>query len=658
MIGRPNSALPFLRPAEQSSTIEWLREHARNTDGRPYSHESYPHLGAPGGPADAMDDPNVRKIWLQFASRLGKTFFGQCCAMKKADCNPGPMMFASSVEKTASEVIERTYQMIERSPRVDYQLRPKARRRQSVIDFDACQMHVAWARSVSTLSDKEVEFGHANEIDKWEHLKTSKEADPLRLFSDRLKNRPHHKAVLESTPTVKGKSRIETGRLGSTNCQLHVPCPHCGRYQVLSMGNLDEPRLKWEHLANGRSDKDIARRTGYYVCEHCEGRIEDHHRPQMMRLGVWCPEGCTVIDDEARRVAEQYNRLDYGAKGTDGESTGHEWRGWKYATWISGTPLRDGSEAGYQLSSLYALSLTWGDIAAEFVSCKDKPQDLRNFINQWLAETWEQIVRQSTWENLGSRIIKKEVIRGKIPSWASMLTAGVDRQSAGGERFPWVLDAWGPGEKCATIAYGEEESFAALYNNLIAVEWPHEDGGPPLAIAFTLIDSGYKPDGVYEFCLQCHQSSINVWPCKGSTTALPSDYRVNILGNDTSCPGMRLVNVDSIRSQLWIEKQIENPDGVYSLYWATLLDHQDFLEQLLNDGAVDALDRTNNVRQNWERLDTNTPNDYRDGRRYSRTAMLIACHGRGIPERVAAPAPTVIHNEETIETSGVTRHRW
>ena len=67
-----------------SRTLNWFRKFARNVDGRPYSHESYPHLGAPGGPADAMDDPAVRKIWLQFASRLGKTFFGQCCSMKKA----------------------------------------------------------------------------------------------------------------------------------------------------------------------------------------------------------------------------------------------------------------------------------------------------------------------------------------------------------------------------------------------------------------------------------------------------------------------------------------------------------------------------------------------------------------------------------------------
>ncbi len=657
MINRSHSALGYLQPTAQSRTIDWFRRHARNVDGRPYSHESYPHLGAPGGPADAMDDPNVRRIWMQFASRLGKTFFGQCCAMKKADCNPGPMMFATSVEKTAGEVIERTYQMIDHSPRVCSQLRPKSRRRQSCIDFAACQMHVAWARSVSTLSDKEVEFGHAGEIDKWEHLSTSKEADPLRLFLDRFKNRPHHKVVLESTPSVKGRSRIEAGRLGSTNCKFCVPCPHanCGRYQTLHMGVAKLApaaggdgateggyRLRWDRLSNGHNDKDLARRTAVYHCQFCGGRIEDYQRSQIMRLGVWCPEGCTIKDAEAR----------------DAAINGHDWRGWKHASWIEGTPLRDGAEAGYQLSSLYALSLTWGDVASEFVACKGKPQDLRNFINQWLAETWEPVKRQATWEQLGERIIAKDSPRGIVPLWGSLLTCGIDRQSGGdggaGDRFPWTVDAWGPEWKCATIAYGESDSFDNLLLDVISAQWNHADGGVPLSIAFTLIDSGYRPDGVYEFCRRCHAKQLNVWPSKGSPAALDSDYRRAALGPNTSMPGMILVHVDTIRSQLWLEHQLTNPDGLYSLHAGSILDHQDFLQQLLNDAAVNELDKTNNVRQSWERIDTHTPNDFRDCRRYAYVARLIAAQGREIPERSAGTMPV---RRPAVIGSGVDQNR-
>lgn len=621
----------YFTPRDRTRHLDWARRHARNTDGRPFSHEHYPHLGSPGGPCDALDDPEVRRIWLQFGSRLGKTFLGQCAMMKKADSNPGPMMFASSVEKVASDVIERTYSMIEQSPRVSPQLRPKVRRRQSCIDFDACQCFVAWSRSVSTLADKEVEFGHGNEIDKWEHQSTSKEADPLKLFLDRFKNRPHHKVILESTPTIKGKSRIETGRLGSTNCQFYVPCPHCERYQ-----RLDLDRIKWDHLESGKSDKDLARRTAKYECEHCGEVIQDHHRPVVLRLGVWCPEGCKVKDVEAKRAAEQ-------CAATDG---GYEWHGWAHADWIEGCPLRDGPDAGYQLSSLYALSLAWGDIAAEFVSSKEKTQDLRNFVNQWKADTWETVHRKTTWEQLGARIILPGVKRGLVPNGFSFLTAGVDRQA---EHLVWVIDAWGPERASHTVDYGTCDAIEDLLNLVIERSFAHQDRGPTLQVQLTLIDSGYHPKDIYEFCKSRNQKGQKVWPCKGSNTALNTPYLERRLGDDTLMPGAPIIHVDSLSTQDWLQQQLtmETGPGAGTLFEGSLWEHQDYLEQLLNDSAVVKLGTNKVDREVWERIDENTPNDYRDCRRYAYAAMLRVTRGAAIrpravaqPQRQEDPPPT------------------
>ena len=628
------STLRYLSPRERSTTLDWSRKHARNTDGRPYSHIAFPHLGAPGGPADAMDDIAVRRVWLQFASRLGKTYFGQCCAMKKADCNPGPMMLASSVEKTAVEVTERTYRIIEHSPKIAWQLRPKQRRRQACIDFDACQCVVAWSRSVSTLADKEIEFGHGNEIDKWEHTSTSKEADPLKLFLDRFKNRPHHKVLLESTPSIRRSSRVESGRLGSTNCQFYVPCPHCMQYQTLEMGSKDNPRLFWEKLPNGRSDKDLARKTACYICAHCENKIEDHHRADMMRHGVWVPEGCKVNSVEAYRVSSNLYRSTLPDAGTSPPEK-YEWTGWASATWVVGTPLRDGPDAGYQLSSLYALSLSWGDIAAEFVGCQGKPQELRNFINQWLAETWEHVRRLEGWEELGKRLIDKDLNRGVVPVWAHLLTIGIDRQAEEGQPyFPWCVDAWGIDWRCATIEYGRATSFEELFD-LMRTMWPRAENKPSMSLRFGIIDSGYKPDGIYAFCKKCHSVKIDMWPGKGSNHVLESDYRLSQLGPNTSMPDMTLVYIDTVRSQLWLEGQLSGDIGSYSIFNGTLYDHQDFLEQITNDAAVDTLDTTNNIRQVWQRVNTGIPNDFRDCRRQSFIARILATVGREVTTVVA-----------------------
>lgn len=651
---RLDTCLSYLSPREQSSTLEWNKDHSRNTDGRPYSHSAFPHLGAPGGPSDTMDDPQIRRIWLQFASRLGKTYFGQCCAMKKADCNPGPMMLASSVEKTALEVTERTYKIIEHSPRIAWQLRAKNRRRQSCIDFDACQCVVAWSRSVSTLADKELEFGHANEIDKWEHPSTSREADPLKLFTDRFKNRPHHKILLESTPSVKNNSRVEAGRLASTNCQYFVPCPHCHRYQTLRMGKAENPRLIWEKLPNGRSDKDLARKTAHYLCEYCEERIEDHHRSIMMRQGVWCPEGCSVNDEKAAKAAKHYFDSTLPLLASGKVRTKPAWNGWKNADWIVGAPLRDGPDAGYQLSSLYALSLSWGDLAAEFVACKDRPQELRNFVNQWLAETWEHIKRQTTWEQLGVKLIIPSQPREQVPDWASLLTCGIDRQDENGSRFPYVITAWGSEDRCSIIAYGECSEIQEVKSLLIR-PWPRADGTTSAIISFGLFDSGFRPDGVYEFCRNCHYTKLPIWPSKGSQYALDSDYRKSLLGENTSMPGMVLFMVDTVRSQLWIENMLDPMCHKLSLYQASLLDHQDFLEQVVNDAVVDKLDSSNNIRQTWERVDTRVPNDMRDCLRYAYIAKQIALGGRDLQERVPRQETISSKPKNAVINSGITR---
>ncbi len=109
---------------------------------------------------------------------------------------------------------------------------------------------------------------------------------------------------------------------------------------------------------------------------------------------------------------------------------------------------------------------------------------------------------------------------------------------------------------------------------------------------------------------------------------------------NSSMPGMVLFEVDTIRSQLWMEKVLHafgrEDAGGGSLYAGSLADHQDFLEQVLNDAAVDSLDKHNNARESWNRINTGIPNDFRDVYRYNFAAMLIATRGAPIRERKAA----------------------
>lgn len=597
----------YWEPTPFARSLSWFREYIQTHERKPYDHGAYPHIGAPGGPCDALDDSRVLSIWLQWGSRLGKTFFGQSASLFFAGSNPRPLMFASSVEKLAIEVVERTYRMAERCPPVAGQLLSPHKRKQSLMEFDSCRMYVAWSRSVSTLADKPVRFGHANEIDKWEHEKTSQEADPLKLFTDRFKEFNSHKKLFESTPTIKGRSRVEQGRIRSSNCRFYVPCPHCQRYQTLEMD-----QVKWEHDENGRSDRDIARRTAHYECKHCQGKILDEHRVPMIRLGVWVPEGCEVIDAEAMKAAESW--------------ASHEsspWGGWAAASWVSGTPRRDGTEAGYQLSSLYALTLGWGDIAAEFVSSKEKPQDLRNFINQWLAETWEVVAKQQTWEDLGKRLIVK-VPRLKVPNGFDLLIAAGDQQQ---DHCVYVVDAWNLAGTSHTLCYGTLKDRDDLIDLVLQQQYEREDGAK-LGIVLSMFDSGYRASGVYDYCARACRLGVMMLPCKGSQIALNAPYKVVTLGDNTARPGAPLVHVDTITTQDWMEGQLHElragDPGSSSLYGDGLAEHQDFLEQLLNEAAVLSTDSRNYARETWQRISDSLPNDYRDCRRYSYIGFQIA----------------------------------
>jgi phage terminase large subunit GpA-like protein len=533
------------------------------------------------------------------------------------------MMFAGSTEKLACDVVSRTYGMLEHCPRLVDQLLPAARRRRNCIKLTFCRVNVAWSKSVSTLADKDVRFGHAGEIDKWVQSSTSSEADPLKLFDDRFKEFPTFKRIKESTPAVKHTSRVEHGRLSSCNASLWVPCPKCSRYQKLRMGDGTQPGgIVWSKGQSTRSEKTLAGKTARYVCEHCQAELTDDTRGQMMRLGVWVPEGCSVEDDKARDAAEKWLERE------------QPWQGWEDSQWLIGEPHRDGADYGSILSSLYALRVTWGQIAEEFVGSQKNPQNLRNFVNQWLAETWEIVSRKATWEQIGERCIRQTERRSVCPKWSSLLTVGIDFQSTK-NTYPWAVKAWGPDRRNATIAYGEADSLDEL-EQLLSQEWKHADGGAALKIRCGLIDSGSRPLGIYEFCDRIAKRGIQLFPSKGSSRALASDYDRAILGKNTAKPGTILYHVDTIRSQTWLDRAIHDaePDGAngFTLHAGNLFEHADYLQQLLNDAPIEVLDSHNNAAESWERIDANIPNDYRDCERYGYVAMLITTrHGRIYP---------------------------
>jgi hypothetical protein len=49
------AALEVFAPRDPIRTLDWALEFGVRDDGQPYDDFAYPHLGAPGGPLDAID---------------------------------------------------------------------------------------------------------------------------------------------------------------------------------------------------------------------------------------------------------------------------------------------------------------------------------------------------------------------------------------------------------------------------------------------------------------------------------------------------------------------------------------------------------------------------------------------------------------------------
>ncbi len=584
---RPKSVSLF-RPPKRYRSHEWLPLNimmpvGTETGGGPFSLDDYPHAD---GPLAAFDDPSVRTIVLQWGTRLGKTTLCLGLLAFVAVTNPRNMMFAAPTQSAAERVIgERLYPMFEASCReLRKQLLAKHRRSVSKVKLDACRIFVGYSGSSSALADVGAYFGIANEIDKWDSTEST-EADPLKLYLNRFKGFVDHKIILESTPSIKGKSRIE--RL-TTKAKQHLrfcQCPHCGEYQVLKKGDGQSPGgIKWEHDSKGKSEETLAYATAYYECEKCQKHIENHHRATLLRSGIWVPIGCKI--------------------GTDGA--------------IAGTPLNDGSDSHSfgPLASWYALTQTWGDFARQWVAAQGKPKELQDVFNSYMAVTWEVRRTKTEPETVGENLAGTHS-REEVPQEAEFLTVTVDRQRAEGNFCPWVVMAHGAEDRSWVVDYGTCALLKTVWEEVIRKQYIVAETDDILIARMSGVDSGWDAAGTYAFCKEHEEDTISL---KGSPNDLGGkEYHEVTLGANRQGAGHQLLHVNTNHWEENLHNRLAdlraNEPGSLTLFKEARYDIP-FLTDLCNGTRSDDLNKRLEVKNEWIKKDEDLPNDYRDCIKY------------------------------------------
>lgn len=592
-------ATRFLRPHERHSAVDWLPKNVvmpkgTETAGMPFSLSAFPHVD---GVLTAFDDPKVRQIVLQWASRLGKTTTCLSLMAKVAGTNPRNMMFAGPTKDAAGRVIgSRLYPILGSAEGVRQQLLPEARRSKLHVKLESCQIFVGWSGSETSLADVGAFFGHASEIDKWDDS-ASKEGDSLKLFVNRFKGFPDHKVIFESTPTVKGRSRIEKKMQEANQHRRYVPCPHCGEFQILVKGDESSPGgFRWDRDSKGNSDADIALQTAYYECEHCQGKIENHHRTVMLRAGVWVPSGCTITPDGK----------------------------------IHGTAHKQGSDVvGFgPLASWYALTETWGNFARLWIHAQKKPRDLQDVVNSYMGETWEAKKSKSTPEKVGERLAGN-ADRGLVPNGVRFLTCTIDRQAADGGFVKWVILGHGDEQRAWLIDYGFGESLATIWDAVFRRQYPRLSNMPPVTPILAAADSGWDTKNTYDFC----NTHKQIFACKGEGEMGGKPYRLaEIERGDYEGQLLFGVNTDYWETdmQARLDERLPGEAGSLTLCADATRDIE-FLSELCNATLADKVDNRGNAKLLWIKKEDNYPNDWRDAIRYGLALGQLIVESGDIP---------------------------
>lgn len=434
---RPDARLTVSEWADQR---RWLSTKSSAEPGQ-WRTERTPYL------REVMDElsaaSHTEEVVMMCGAQLGKTETGNNWVGYTMDVNPCPMMaLQPTVDMAKRYSKQRLVPLIDETPTLKGKVKP-ARARDSgnttlMKEFSGGVLVITGANSAVGLRSMPVRNLFVDEEDAYP-LNVDGEGDPVELARARTRTFARRKIFRVSTPTIKGRSRIEKAFDESDQRHFYVPCPHCQEFQVLRF-----TQLKWP---DGEPEQ------AKYECEHCEVLIENHEKTWMLERGEW----------------RKHNP--------------------------------DSQVAGFHLSSLYSPVgwFSWAEAAQMFMKAQEKPDLLRVFVNTVLGEVWKDMGEAPEWRVLFER--REAYPLGKAPMPVLFLTAGIDVQKDrleiqvvgwGADKQSWLVDY--------EVLMGDTSRPDVWVELTAYVErsWEHESG-ISLPLTRWAIDSGYATQDVYQW---------------------------------------------------------------------------------------------------------------------------------------------------------------
>jgi phage terminase large subunit GpA-like protein len=452
-----------LTPDPTLSVSEWADQHrmlsprASAEPGR-YRTDRTPYMRAI---MDALSPSHAtRRVVFMKAAQVGATEAGNNWIGYVIHHAPGPMLCVQPTVELAKRFSrQRVDPLIEESPILRARVKPSRSRDagNTVLskEFPAGLLVMTGANSAVGLRSMPARYLFLDEVDAYPPS-ADEEGDPVALAEARTRTFSwRSKVFLASTPTIHGISRIEREYEASDQRRFFVPCPHCNHRQWLQF-----ERLRWE-----KSKPDTAR----YLCEACEGAIEEHHKTAMLAAGEW------------RTTATS----------------------------------SDPGTIGFHLSALYSPVgwLSWAEVARACETAQATDEAKRSFKNSMLGETWMETGEAPDWQRLYDRRVSWP--SGTVPMGGLFLTAGADVQK---DRLEVDVWAWGRGLESWLVDHiviegGPEHATAwSALDALLGCSWPHASGAT-MGLSRLAIDTGFEAPTVYAWARRA--GFAQVAPVKG-----------------------------------------------------------------------------------------------------------------------------------------------
>jgi phage terminase large subunit GpA-like protein len=461
---------------------------------------------------------------------------------------PTPIMVIHPTIKMAEKFSkDRIVPMFRDSPRLVDRLEMSSRNADNAMlhkrfkDRDVT-LDIVGSNSPASLASQTIRILIADEIDKYPNLEVG---DALTLAEKRTQTFKNAIRMYISTPTIKGRSRIEKLYTESDQRQYFVPCPECDHEQTLVIDRLiyDEGTAK-------------------YLCESCNCKIAEHHKQNILDEGRWIPK----------------------------------------------FPKRSDKLVGYHINELYSPWSSWQKILDDFHARKGNDALLKPFYNEVLGLPYDEVVSDSPdWSNYSSERIPR--IEKQLPDDIVYLTAACDVQRDRLEvlvvgwykRVCTIIDRiYIPGN---TQDLNDEcwKQLSLLYKR----EWEHSKRGKR-KLKCIAIDSGdgHTTNAVYTWARSVKVGWVMVLKGMGIDKKLdaelgaPSDIEIRADGSRYRI-AHKLWPVNTHRLKLLIYATLAKPSDTNKFVFSEVCDDE-FFKQITSETLVKHTDANGETKMLWK----------------------------------------------------------